>query len=299
MADKDKIVLGIHTILDPNNQGQGSSAELTDGHAWITVTRNGKTEYYGLWPDNHPTRSLDNGPASDIRKGIESEPIFNPPTASRYVELTPDQAKKLEEALKENVEWGYTNTCASWASKTYSNVTGQSIDASEYLITDTPRELTKSINALEKKLPTSIDKPSPPIESKKSSWNLFGENTINNDVKNVYDKLYEGLAPQLAEKGAEKWTVPMLAEMTHECIKKGINSDKIAHMGINEEKNTIYVVANNKRDFAAVDAIEASKANPNERLQEANQLHGDLEQKELDRQLQLAQQQERGGRGFG
>ncbi|WP_434777500.1 hypothetical protein [Neisseria sp. Ec49-e6-T10] len=289
----DKTILGIHTYL--SGKGSTASTDIDDGHAWISVTKNGKTEYYGLWPDEHDN-VVDNGKGSDIRVGIEKG---FPVTASRYVELTPEQTKKLEAALKENVEWGYTNTCASWASKTYSNITGQKIDASDYLITDTPRELTKSINALEKKLPTSIDKPSPPIEPKKSSWNLFGENTINNDVKNVYDKLYEGLAPQLAGKGAEKWTVPMLAEMTNECIKKGMSADKIAHMGINEEKNTIYVVANNKRDFATVDAIEASKANPNERLQEANQLHGDLEQKELDRQLQLAQQQERGGRGFG
>ncbi|WP_434777709.1 hypothetical protein [Neisseria sp. Ec49-e6-T10] len=74
-------------------------------------------------------------------------------------------------------------------------------------------------------------------------------------------------------------------------------------MGINEKENILYVMADNKRDFTTVDAIAASKANPEERLQEATQLQNELsqqmEQKELDRQLLLAQQQERGGRSFG
>ena len=156
-----KVVLGIHSQVGP--QTEGSVNQLIDGHAWISVTRGGRTEYYGLWPDTHP-RGLDNGAASDIRRGIEGEPGFNP-VASRYYELTPEQTMALEARLGGNVTWGYTNTCASWASETASRVTGQNISASELLgITDTPRALIDSIRALEQRRRTSPDNPITPAE---------------------------------------------------------------------------------------------------------------------------------------
>jgi hypothetical protein len=86
----DKVILGIHSQTDPNTQG--SFNQLIDGHSWISVTRNGTTEHYGLWPDSHP-RGIDNGAASDIRNGIEGERGFNP-SISRYYELTPEHDDK-------------------------------------------------------------------------------------------------------------------------------------------------------------------------------------------------------------
>ena len=55
MGDKDaqeKVVLGIHSRVgpDPGN----SAGRFMDGHAWLSLTANGQTEYYGLWPDGHP-----------------------------------------------------------------------------------------------------------------------------------------------------------------------------------------------------------------------------------------------------
>jgi hypothetical protein len=166
-----KVVLGIHSQVDPN--AQGSVDQLTSGHAWISVTRgNNPPEYYGLWPDAHPRFAGDpvasDPNATDIRRGIEGGAGFNP-TASRYYELTPEQATNLEARLRENVTWGYTNTCASWASETVSKVTGQNVSASEYFITGTPRELIRSINELERTLPTSPSDPVKPSEINRSS----------------------------------------------------------------------------------------------------------------------------------
>ncbi len=163
----DKVILGIHGYIDANTQERGDfSQQLTDGHAWLTVTRNGKTEYYGLWPDDHPTRNIDNGPGSDIRVGLEKGIT---PTASRYYQLDAEQVKLLDAALKQNVTWRYTNTCASWASETTERTTGQDVDADEFLGVETPRELVESIRALEAKQATSLEHPLAPLGKTRSS----------------------------------------------------------------------------------------------------------------------------------
>ncbi|WP_434777493.1 zincin-like metallopeptidase domain-containing protein [Neisseria sp. Ec49-e6-T10] len=126
---------------------------------------------------------------------------------------------------------------------------------------------------------------------------------IDNEVKKVYDKLYEGLAPTISEKAGDKWVTPLLTETTYASIARGLTADKIKHLGINEENDVIYTIAKNYWPFATVDSTKVSNVNVDERLQEASQIHHDLtqefEQKQLERQLQLAQQQERGGRSFG
>ena len=159
----DKTVLGIHSYVDA--QTQGSFNQLIDGHAWISVTRNGHTEVYGLWPDDHPNVP-DNGDASDICRGLEAG---YPASASRYFELTPEQSRQLDAALKENVTWRYTNTCASWASETTERVTGQRIDADDTFGFETPRKLIETLQKLEKLQPTAPDRPQPPVEPRSSS----------------------------------------------------------------------------------------------------------------------------------
>jgi len=61
--------------------------------------------------------------------------------------------------LKENVRWKYTNTCASWASETVDSVTGENISANDTLGFETPRNVTKAIESLEKTRPTSKSNP--------------------------------------------------------------------------------------------------------------------------------------------
>jgi len=142
-------VLGIHSNVN-------GSAGYVDGHAWITVTSNGITEYYGLWPDNHPATS-DNGEGTDIRVGMEQ---YDTPEASRYYRLSAAQEKLLDKLLMENVEWGYTHNCSSWAHEVIWKTVREDVDADDYLwAIETPRELGRNIAILENKSPTNIHKP--------------------------------------------------------------------------------------------------------------------------------------------
>lgn len=44
----DRIVLGVHSWVDPKTQANGDAFDkFTDGHAWLTVSRNGEVSYYG------------------------------------------------------------------------------------------------------------------------------------------------------------------------------------------------------------------------------------------------------------
>lgn len=45
-AKDDRVVPGIHSHVDPRTEG--SFNRFIDGHAWISVTRNDRTETYGL-----------------------------------------------------------------------------------------------------------------------------------------------------------------------------------------------------------------------------------------------------------
>ncbi|RYY23025.1 MAG: hypothetical protein EOP62_21515 [Sphingomonadales bacterium] len=141
-----------------------------DGHAWLSLTANGQTEYYGLWPDGHPLVE-DNGSKSDIRAGLE-EKIR--PTASRYYELSPQQLQKFQAELKEDVTWTPTTTCAGWASDTVKDVTGHRIDATEFLFIQTPRELIDEIQKLEKKQPTDQHARAASVGHRGSSSSLGG-----------------------------------------------------------------------------------------------------------------------------
>ena len=168
----DKIILGIHSQLTPETQRSGNAAErFMDGHAWLTVTRNGKTEAYGLWPDNHP-RVTDNGDGTDILVGMERRFRSD---AERFIELSPEQARKLESTLKANVTWSPTTTCAGWASDTVTSVTGRKLDATEFMLIETPRELIRNIREQERVEPTALDKPRAPIEPEKGSSSSLSE----------------------------------------------------------------------------------------------------------------------------
>lgn len=153
----ERAILGIHTNTEPG-------APLIEGHAWLTITRHGKTDAYGIWPADHPRFSEETSPPeTDVRRGLENG--FEA-TASRYYELTADQLKTFEAATREKVTWGYSNTCASWASDTAYRVTGERVSASELGgLTDTPRQIRESIDQLESQRSTSRDAPRGPIEA--------------------------------------------------------------------------------------------------------------------------------------
>jgi hypothetical protein len=147
------MILGIHSNV------AGDAEEYTAGHAWLTITENGTTTFYGLWPDAHPLvihHGMNNGNGSDIRIGLEAGAK---PIASRYYKLSDAQAKQFKALMKANVGWRYTNTCASWASEVVYEIVGEDVDTDDYLGFETPRELGRNILRLERADPTSIYAP--------------------------------------------------------------------------------------------------------------------------------------------
>lgn len=142
------IILGIHS-----NVLGGDT--FSSGHAWISVTRNGISTNYGLWPDFH-SKTIDNGPETDIRIGLENNANR---AANRYYQLSPEQSKKLETLLQRNVTWGHTNNCSSWASDLVYEIVNEDVDADDNMGIETPRELGRNIILLEAKDPTSLHIP--------------------------------------------------------------------------------------------------------------------------------------------
>jgi hypothetical protein len=143
------MILGIHSNV------AGDTHELTAGHAWLTITENGTTTFYGLWPDAHPM-VVNNGDGSDIRVGLEASAKA---VASRYYKLSDAQAKHFKALMLSNVGWRYTNTCASWASEVVYEIVGEDVDSDDYLGFETPRELGRNILLLERTDPTSMHAP--------------------------------------------------------------------------------------------------------------------------------------------
>jgi len=54
--------------------------------------------------------------------------------------------------LKKNHTWRYTNTCASFASETFEDVTGVNINANDNFGFETPRKITESIINIKKSI---------------------------------------------------------------------------------------------------------------------------------------------------
>lgn len=154
---KPKAPVASNMILGVHSNVAGSKNDFTAGHAWLTITHNGATTFYGLWPDSHPN-VVDNGDKSDIRIGMEAS---DKAVASRYYRLTDAQAKNFNALMQSNVTWRYTQTCASWASDVVADVIGEDVDADDNLGFETPRELGESILLLESKSPTTISSPRP------------------------------------------------------------------------------------------------------------------------------------------
>lgn len=138
-------VLGVHSNV------AGKEEEFGAGHSWLTISHEGKTDYYGLWSDAHPA-ATDNGRGHDIRSGLER---YKTAVASRFYTLSDAQYEHLISLVESNVVWRYTNNCASWASETVYKVMRENVDANDYAGIETPRELGRSILRLEARHSTS------------------------------------------------------------------------------------------------------------------------------------------------
>lgn len=221
----DDVILGVHSNvrkgqIDPET---GQAYGFDAGHAWISVTRDGKTTHCGLWPDGHPS-VVDNGDGSDIRSGMEAG---DTPAASRYYRLTPEQATRLDNLLKANETWGYTHNCSSWARDTVESVTGVRLNADDpgALWTETPRQLGDSIHRLEEKDRTSPESPTTPPPAKSST---LGARTDLSDTSRQLLLDSEQHVRRLAEQHGLPWdqgmdnTVAAIAQQAREGGLTGI-----------------------------------------------------------------------------
>jgi hypothetical protein len=155
---KDIVTLGIHSNVEPN-------ASVTAGHAWISLTNQGITETYGLWPDAH-SNVPDSGPGNDIRTGVEKGVGVH----SYYFPLESDQLSAFTAAIGENKTWGNTYNCSSWVEEVVNRVTDISITANDpgaLFLAETPRRLSAIIIELERNAPTTTF--APPGEAEDSS----------------------------------------------------------------------------------------------------------------------------------
>ncbi|WP_434779342.1 hypothetical protein [Neisseria sp. Ec49-e6-T10] len=300
------------------NDGKPNGETSLPGHMWFSLSDGA---------DGNPDRSygfapIESGSITGRGQISADDQHYAESYYQRTIEITKEQYDKLyefaETARTGNEKYmslnynGLNNSCVDFV---YKGLSHAGLHAGLDIWKDSARDMfNKRANDFEGHMKPvnnvdsirSIPAPFPDselnreVQGKMPSRNfkqwLLTEHNIDDNVKGMYAKLESDLGTQINEKGAGKWRNAMLAETTYACIERGINADKIAHMGINEDKNSFYVIADNKRDFVSVDAIAAAKVNPEERLLEANQLYlqmgQQLEQKDLDRQRQIAQQQE-------
>jgi hypothetical protein len=116
-------------------------------HAWLSVTVDGTTNTYGLWPDD---KAWYNDKGHDIRKNFYKDALSNV-AASRYYRLTLRQIQTLNWQLNQNLTWGYIRNCAWWASRVVRKVVGEDVDANHDFFLGIPdsEELCDNIKYLE------------------------------------------------------------------------------------------------------------------------------------------------------
>lgn len=121
-------------------------------HAWISVTVNGTTTFYGVWKDGNRRVGHNGGGKNDLRINVET---FDEAASSRYDRLTSNQVNQLNALLNQNAKWGVWKNCAWWASRIVRKVVGEDVDANKWLGIPDPEEVCNNINDLEAKNPTS------------------------------------------------------------------------------------------------------------------------------------------------
>lgn len=137
-------VVGIHSNVD-------SDADLTGGHAWLSVSsvEGNIKNTYSLWPDNHPLFEGGDpkGEISDVRVNIELDNGYAESDANHgyYVYITKSEANALNDFITDYDEWGYLHTCADWSRDSFRVATGIKMDVDDIFGIETPRELSQSI----------------------------------------------------------------------------------------------------------------------------------------------------------
>jgi len=157
-------VLGVHSNVV-------GDVALTDGHAWVSLHyTNGNSTTVGLWATGDvlggrhfiydPIGVTDStAEQGEVQWGLEAKRHYLA-KASRYYKLYPQQLQQVVKVLGAYTGWRFTHTCASWATDVVKQLVGEDLNSAELLgATNTPRALGNAIQALEARIPTSIDMP--------------------------------------------------------------------------------------------------------------------------------------------
>ena len=139
----------IELCINSNISVDEELAPFGEGHAWLTVHQDEQTNGYGLWPDPGIMSLVGLGDnTSDVHKNLKGDGELGP---YNYCEsITQEQFEKFEALRQETAFWAPTNNCSSWASSTFTEVTGTDVDADDEWIlgVETPRELGQNITQL-------------------------------------------------------------------------------------------------------------------------------------------------------
>ncbi|WP_434777128.1 peptidoglycan-binding protein [Neisseria sp. Ec49-e6-T10] len=152
-------------------------------------------------------------------------------------------------------------------------------------------------------------KPSYPLLDNSKSWGHIKTQEASEKAKDqnhiplepkvqaIKERLDVSLKPDLTKAGVSaKHSDAMVATTTCECVKNKIDAKNIIHVGINYDQNKLFVTTHNKSVFISVDAVHASKQNPNEQLDMANKISVTIQinaqQSEKNMQNNLAQEQQ-------
>lgn len=132
-----------------NTNATDPDAGVSAGHSWLTsLPANGDVHSYGAWP------SSGTGDVHTDWERIDEDAIAeydeNPDTISYCHPVSDEDLAALEEQVAEDSEsfdWWLTDNCASWATDTFSRITGIDFSADDLgaLGVETPRALADDI----------------------------------------------------------------------------------------------------------------------------------------------------------
>jgi RHS repeat-associated protein len=128
----DRWVIGIHVVPGAG----GSSAEIDQGHAWITLNNgNRESQTFALWPDYWAGH---NGVGHDIRVDHEfdrGEKVHS----HVYADVPFDRRAQVLDYMYSNQTFDtYTNNCTDFAVRVWELATGQKLDVANFFGFSTP-----------------------------------------------------------------------------------------------------------------------------------------------------------------
>lgn len=154
MVTIDVLFHSFLSFVRPRHDFLGHFPDKIAGHAGLLLI-DGTTDTPTIttcagWPDDHPdiiAKGLNNGDGSDMRKDFFRDKQFSVDIFPFVycARISDEQYKDLLNEVNKDYQWSCLNNCASFAARTFGEVTGIDIDEDDVFGIDTPREIGESI----------------------------------------------------------------------------------------------------------------------------------------------------------